>query len=150
MMVPLNLPVYDFTIKTRADKNYIFDSIRKKYVLLTPEEWVRQNFVRYLTEEKGYPKGLCKVEGYYKRNNLSNRFDILIYNNHMEPIVLVECKAQEVDITKSVFDQVVHYALQYNARLLIVTNGMKHFCCQWQEEMKQYQFIHEIPDFMDI
>jgi len=145
-MQQLNLPVYSFKTKEEKGKSYIFDEIRKKYLQLTPEEWVRQHFVKYLIQEKNYPASLIVLEKGLKLNELSKRADVLIYKDS-SPILLVECKAPEVKITQSTFDQIARYNLTFKVPFLIVTNGMSHYCCQIDFENNSYKFLEEIPDF---
>ena len=146
-MENLSLPVYDFKYTERENKKYIFDIIRKKYVLLTPEEWVRQNFMRYLLEEKGYIQSLVQVEMFFKLNRLSKRADIALFDRKGKPKVLVECKSPKVAISQAVFEQVARYNLSFKVDFLIVTNGMQHFCCKMDYEKKSYTFVNEVPSF---
>ena len=129
-MIKLNLPVYNFRIREQNSKQQIFDTNRKKFVALTPEEWVRQNFTRYLVEEKQYPVSLISIEKGLLVERRNKRTDIVIYNRSGNPLVIVECKAPEVKITPDVFDQIVRYNISLNANYLVVTNGIEHFCCQ--------------------
>lgn len=144
-MHTLNLPTYQFKIKNSENKLFIFDIIRKKYVVLTPEEWVRQHFVHYLTEEKNYPLSLVSVEKKLTINGLTKRTDILIFNNEGNPDLIVECKAPSIKINQNTFDQIARYNLKLNANLLVVTNGMEHFYCTLDKETEAYQFLKEIP-----
>jgi len=146
----LNFPVYDFRYTERENKKYIFDIIRKKYVLLTPEEWVRQNFIRYLLEEKGYIQSLVRVEMFFKLNRLSKRADIALFDRNGKPKVLVECKSPKIAISQVVFEQVARYNLSFKVDFLVVTNGMQHFCCKMDYEKKSYTFLKEIPGFEEI
>jgi len=146
----LNFPVYDFRYTERENKKYIFDIIRKKYVLLTPEEWVRQNFIRYLLEEKGYIQSLVRVEMFFKLNRLSKRADIALFDRNGKPKVLVECKSPKVAISQVVFEQVARYNLSFKVDFLVVTNGMQHFCCKMDYEKKSYTFLKEIPGFDEV
>lgn len=146
-MVNLNLPNYSFKIKNRENKLYIFDIIRKKNVVLTPEEWVRQHFIHYLIEEKNYPKSLVSVEKQLKFNNLVRRTDILIFNNLGLPLIIVECKAPNVKISQEAFDQIARYNLKLQAKYLIVTNGLQHFYCNMDHQKMKYNFLKEIPKY---
>ena len=146
-MEKLNLPTYSFNIKFIEQRKYIFDFIRKKYVILTPEEWVRQNFLKYLVEEKKYPASLIAVEKEFKLNNLSKRSDAVIYNKQGNPYLIIECKAPEVKIGQKVFDQIARYNMVLNVELLVVTNGLQHFCCKLDAENDTYYFLKEIPDY---
>jgi hypothetical protein len=146
-METLNLPTYSFSVKSEAGRNYIFDAIRKKYIVLTPEEWVRQNFIRYLVSEKGFPASLIAVEQQFIFNKMQKRSDILVYNNLGKPMVLVECKAPSVPITSGVFEQIGLYNLTHRVPWLIVTNGIKHYCCRYAEQEGNYRFSDFIPDW---
>ena len=129
------------------EKTHIFDIVRKKYLLLTPEEWVRQNFIHYLNKEKKYPLGLMGVEQMVKYNSLKTRADIVIYNLEGKPNVIVECKAPEVKITQDTFNQIAKYNSQLKVKYLIVTNGMKHFCCQMDYENNKITFLEDVPAY---
>ena len=129
------------------EKTHIFDEVRKKYLLLTPEEWVRQNFIHYLNKEKKYPLGLMGVEQMVKYDSLKTRADIVIYNLEGKPNVIVECKAPEVKITQDTFNQIAKYNSQLKVKYLIVTNGMKHFCCQMDYENNKITFLEDLPDY---
>jgi hypothetical protein len=146
-MESLNLPTYSFNLKLIEQRKYIFDFIRKKFVLLTPEEWVRQNFLKYLVEEKKYPASLIIVEKEFKLNNLSKRSDAVIYNKQGNPFIIVECKAPEVKIDQKVFDQIARYNMILKVDLLLITNGLQHFCCKLDLENGTYYFLKEIPDY---
>jgi len=146
-MESLNLPTYSFNLKLIEQRKYIFDFIRKKYVILTPEEWVRQNFLKYLVEEKKYPASLIVVEKEFKLNNLSKRSDAVVYNKSGNPFLIVECKAANVKIDQNVFDQIARYNMVLNVDLLVVSNGLQHFCCKLDMENDTYYFLKEIPDY---
>ena len=143
----LSLPIYKLKLKTVEEKTHIFDEVRKKYLLLTPEEWVRQNFIHYLNKEKKYPLGLMGVEQMVKYNSLKTRADIVIYNLEGKPNVIVECKAPEVKITQDTFNQIAKYNSQLKVKYLIVTNGMKHFCCQMDYENNKITFLEDVPTY---
>ena len=145
-MQELNLPFYNITIKEENGKQFIYDDIRKKYLSFTPEEWVRQNFIKYLISEKNVPASLIVIEKGLKLNELSKRADVLIYKN-ASPILLVECKAPKVKITQDTFDQISRYNLTFKVPYLIVTNGLNHYCCKIDIENNSYVFLEEIPDF---
>jgi hypothetical protein len=146
-MTNLNLPNYCFRIKNRENKLYIFDKIRKKNLLLTEEEWVRQNFVSYLHEDKKYPLSLIALEKQCRVNDLVKRTDILVFDKTGAPHIIVECKAPQIPISQDTFDQIARYNMELNARYLIVTNGLQHYFCQMDHKEKQYQFLNEIPDY---
>jgi len=146
-MQELNLPKYQFRFKEVADKIHIFDAFRKKYVLLTPEEWVRQNFLQYLLTEKKYPLSLIAVEAGLKYNQMQKRADVLVYDKQGQPFLLVECKAPEIKISQDTFDQVARYNMVFKVNYLVVTNGLDHFCCKMDYSDNSYRFLPEIPAF---
>jgi hypothetical protein len=146
-MEQLNLPTYSFNIKLIEQRKHIFDFIRKKFVILTPEEWVRQNFLKYLVDEKKYPASLIFVEKEFKLNNLSKRSDAVVYNKTGNPILIVECKAASIKIDQKVFDQIARYNMKLNVEYLIVTNGLEHYCCKIDYINKKYLFLKEVPEY---
>ena len=146
-MQKLNLPEYSFRIKTTEGKSFIFDSLRKKYVRLTPEEWVRQNFVQFLIVEKKYSVSLIAVEAGVKVNNNPQRADLVIFDRSGNPALVAEFKAPEVKISQPAFDQIVRYNMQLKVKFLIVSNGLVHFCCRINYADNSYAFLPEIPDF---
>ena len=143
-MRKLNLPVYEFNTRDEGGKIYVRDPYRKKYVVLTPEEEVRQRFARYLAEEMGYPASLIMTEKALTLNEMKRRCDILVHKPAGQPAVLVECKAPEVKITRETFDQAARYNLAFRVRYLMVTNGMKHYCCYIDFEKQKVQFMDAI------
>jgi predicted type IV restriction endonuclease len=146
----LNLPGYSFRIIEEDGFKKIFDQVRKKFVKLTPEEWVRQNFITYITKILGYPIGLITVERTYKWNRFSRRTDILVHNRKGEPVMIVECKAPNVKIDAAVLDQIVCYNMKFGVPLLVLTNGLNHFACVAGKESGGYTFIENIPHYCDI
>ncbi|MDQ3191713.1 MAG: type I restriction enzyme HsdR N-terminal domain-containing protein [Bacteroidota bacterium] len=132
-------------MKKDGQRTQIFDKIRKKYVVLTPEEWVRQHFINFLFTQKNYPLSLMKIEKGLKYNNLARRTDIVIYNNKGLPTLIVECKAPGIKINAGVFEQIARYNMQLRVDLLIVTNGMDHYCCFMDYQTNSFTFIKEIP-----
>ncbi|MAD97344.1 MAG: restriction endonuclease subunit R [Flavobacteriaceae bacterium] len=146
-MQKLNLPTFDYQLKSNENKTLIFDKLRKKYVVLTPEEWVRQHFVHYLLESKKYPISLIAIEKQLTLNGLKKRFDILIFSPSGAPHIIVECKAPEVAISQATFDQIAQYNMTLQAEFLIVTNGIQHYCFQKDSEEKKYNFLSEIPPY---
>ncbi|MBA3971376.1 MAG: type I restriction enzyme HsdR N-terminal domain-containing protein [Bacteroidetes bacterium] len=146
-MQALNLPPYQFKFKETEGRLQIFDSFRKKYVILTPEEWVRQNFLSYLTTEKQFPASLIAVEAGLKYNQLQKRADVLVYDKEGAPFLLVECKAPEVKITQDTFDQVARYNMIFKVKYLVVTNGLNHFCCEMNYTDNTYVYLKDIPAF---
>ena len=143
--VPLNLPSYPFRLKEKSGIYFIFDEIRKKFLLLTPEEWVRQHVVQYIINEKKYPRSLIKLEGGLKLNSLQKRSDILVFNSKGEKILLIECKAPHVPISQETFDQVARYNFIHRVKWLMISNGMQHFYCHIDTEMAIYHFLTELP-----
>ena len=149
-MQKLNLPEYSFRIKTVVGKSLIFDSLRKKVVRLTPEEWVRQNFVQFLLNEKMYSLALMTVEALVKVNNNPQRADLVVFDRQGNPTMVVEFKAPEVKISQQTFDQIVRYNMQLKVKFLIVSNGMDHFCCSINYSDNSYAYLPEIPDFSSL
>lgn len=147
-MQKLNLPSYSFKLKNTKNKTFIFDKFRKKYVVLTPEEWVRQHVACFLLEEKKYPISLIAIEKQLIINNLKKRTDIIVFNSSGNPEIMVECKAPSIKITQETFDQIARYNLKIKANYLFVTNGLDHFYCQMDFENETYVFLQELPDFI--
>jgi hypothetical protein len=143
----LSLPIYKLKMKSDGEKTYIFDVVRKKYLLLTNEEWVRQNFIHYLNKEKKYPLGLMGVEQMVKYNSLKTRADIVMYNTEGKANIIVECKAPDVKITQDTFNQIAKYNSQLKVKYLLVTNGMNHYCCKMDYESNRITFLEEIPSY---
>ncbi|HEY2580581.1 MAG TPA: type I restriction enzyme HsdR N-terminal domain-containing protein [Mucilaginibacter sp.] len=150
LLLPLQLPPYPFKITDQNGQLVLFDMIRKKDIILTPEEWVRQHFVQYLINQKHYPKSLIKLEGGHKLNGLAKRSDIVVYNSAGNKILLVECKAPSVTIDQKTFEQVARYNLTHKVNLLAVSNGLQHYYCRIDFENKGYQFIEELPDYREL
>ena len=146
-MQVLNLPTYSFKLKQQGNRTQIFDAIRKKYVVLTPEEWVRQNFLQYLIKEKKFPASLIAVEAGLKYNQLQKRMDVLVYDKSGNPFLMVECKAPEVKITQDVFDQIARYNMVFKVKYLVLTNGLNHFCCEMDYSSNTYSYLEIIPNF---
>lgn len=146
-MQSLNFPSYPFRLKSSENKTLIFDIIRKKYVVLTPEEWVRQHVVHYLHIEKKYPLSLISVEKQLKINNLVKRTDVVVFNKKGTPEIIVECKAPNVPISQGTFDQIARYNLTLKANLLMVSNGLNHYYCQMDHEKETYLFLQEVPNY---
>jgi len=146
-MVILNLPKAELSIKSKENKQFIFDIIRKKYMVLTPEEWVRQHVVHYLLNQKKYPKSIIAVEKQLTVNKMKKRFDVLVYNTTGTPEIIVECKAPKVKITQDTFDQIARYNLKLNANYLMVTNGLQHYFCMMDAENEKYVFLEELPEY---
>ena len=146
-MQKLNFPDYEFRFKNSENKTSIFDEIRKKFIILTPEEWVRQNVVHYLITEKKYPKSLINVEKTLKINDLTKRYDIVIFNSDGTINVLIECKSTKIEITQTVFDQIARYNMTLKANYLMVTNGLNHYICKIDFENEKYSFLESLPNY---
>jgi len=146
-MLPLNLPKFDVKVSVQNGRPAIFDRIRRKYVTITPEEWVRQHFVNFLLSEKQYPENLIANEIGIKLNNTQKRCDTVVYSSTLTPLVIIEYKAPSVEITMNVFDQIVRYNMVLRANYLIVSNGLRHFCCKIDYEKGDYVFLEDIPDY---
>ena len=142
-MEKLNLP--DYSADIRISQKQVFDPLRRKYVALTPEEWVRQNIIKHLIA-LGFPEGLISVEQPITYNQLQKRCDIVVYNRQAQPRMIVECKAPQVGITQKVFDQIAVYNLRLNVEYLLVTNGLQHFCCHINPKNKQVEFLPSLPN----
>ena len=149
-MEQLNLPAFDFRLKHEGKKTQIFDSVRKKFVTLTPEEWVRQHFIRYLISEKKVPASLIAVEMGLKYIELKKRSDIVIYNKEGNPILMVECKAPDVKITQDVFDQIARYNMALKVKYLALTNGISHYYCLIDHAASSYSFLEELPVYSSL
>jgi type I site-specific restriction endonuclease len=146
-MLQLNLPEYNFRIKKLDEKLLIFDSHRKRYVSLTPEEWVRQHFIRFLIEEKGYPAAYLAVEKQLSMNGMKKRCDAILYNEHAMPILIIELKAPTVPITQTTFDQVAVYNAKLKVDFFMISNGIEHYCCKVDTLNSNYKFFPEIPEY---
>jgi hypothetical protein len=150
ILLPLQLPPYPFKITDQNGQLILFDMIRKKNIVITPEEWVRQHFVQYLINQKHYPKTLIRLEGGHKLNGMAKRSDIVVYNSAGEKVLLVECKAPSVPIDQKTFDQVARYNMVHKVNLLAVSNGLHHYYCRIDFKNQGYKFIEELPDYKDI
>lgn len=146
-MQQLNFPSYSFRFKNSENKVSIFDEIRKKFIILTPEEWVRQHVVRFLLEEKKYPKSLINVEKVLTVNGLRKRYDVVVFNSDGSIFVLIECKAPEIKTAQATFDQIARYNMTLKAEYMMVTNGHNHYFCQMDFENEKYEFLNELPDY---
>lgn len=149
-MQNLNFPNYSFRFKNSENKVSVFDEIRKKFIVLTPEEWVRQHTIQFLLQEKNYPKSYINVEKLIHVNDIKKRYDVVIYNPDGSIFLLIECKAPEVTITQNVFDQIARYNLTLKAEYLMVTNGLNHYFCQMDFEKEQYLFLKELPNYTNL
>lgn len=144
-MQQLHFPVYSFRFKSSENKISIFDEIRKKFVILTPEEWVRQHVVQFLIQQKKYPKSHINVEKELILNTTKKRYDVVVFNKDGSIHIIIECKAPAVTISQNTFDQVARYNLSLNASYLMVTNGLQHHYCQLDYENQQYVFLKDLP-----
>ena len=146
-MPQLNLPNVVLKTKLVEGTTQVFDAVRKKYLVLTPEEWVRQHFIHYLNQEKNYPLGLMGVEKMVKYNGMQTRADIVLYAADGKPNMIVECKAPNVKITQDAFNQIAKYNFKLKVKYLVLTNGIQHFCCQMDYETNGIKFLEEIPSY---
>jgi len=148
--IDLNLPPFEVRLKEGKNGTEIFDRIRKKYVSLTPEEWVRQHFVEFLIEQKKYPQNKISNETSICYNNLNKRCDTIVYDNDFKPLAIVEYKSPKVKITQKVFDQILVYNQKLNVPFLSVSNGLAHIFCKIDLENSKISFFEQIPDYKDI
>lgn len=149
-MLKLNLPSFDVNIKKVNGKLCIFDRLRRRFVTLTPEEWVRQHFVNYLIREKGYSEMLIANEIQIDLNRQKKRCDSVVHNNEGQPIIIVEYKSPDVKITQEVFDQIANYNIVLKVRYLIVSNGMQHYCCLIDYNKQTFCYLPEIPHYNEL
>ena len=149
-MFRLNLPPYPIKIQEKGEKRQIFDFLRRKWVALTPEEWVRQHFTHYLTEQKSYPKTLLANEVELRIGEKRLRCDTLLYNKELRPRMIVEYKAPTIQIQQKTFDQISVYNLLLKVDYLVVSNGLHHYCCKMDYERQSYQFLEDIPNYESI
>ncbi len=151
MKIELNLPPYtEARIKKNEDGLFIFDVLRRKYVSLTPEEWVRQNFINYLIKFKGYSPTLMNNEVKLSLNGMTRRCDSILYSQNMQPKMIIEYKAPNIRITQKVFDQICRYNMTLKVDYLIISNGMEHFCCRIDYENSSYVFLEDIPNYNEL
>jgi hypothetical protein len=143
----LNFPAYQFRMKEEKGALQVFDPARKKYVYLTPEEWVRQHLIHYLNKDKGYPIGLMKIEKEFKYNKLSKRADIIVCKRTGAPLLMAECKSPDIVITQGVFDQAMRYNLIMDVKIMVLSNGINHFCFQLDKVNQTYFALTEIPEW---
>lgn len=147
-MEQLDFPAYDFRLKNSENKRQIFDPIRKKFIVLTPEEWVRQHVIKFLTINRKYPKSLINVEREINVLGTRKRYDIIIFNPDGSIYLIVECKAPSIDITQNTFDQIARYNLALNATYLMVTNGYNHYYCKMDFISEKYIFLKSLPQYV--
>ncbi|ATA91195.1 restriction endonuclease subunit R [Capnocytophaga canimorsus] len=146
-MQKLNFYPYQFRFKNSENKTLIFDEIRKKFVVLQPEEWVRQHVVQFLIQEKGFPKSLINVEKELVINGLKKRYDIVVYTNTGKILLVVECKSPDILINQKVFDQIFRYNLSLQASVLMVTNGLQHYYAMIDYNSNKLLFMESLPDY---
>ena len=144
-MQKLNFPEYQFRFKSKENKPLIFDEIRKKFFILTPEEWVRQHVIRYLVLDKKYPASHLSIEKQLKLHDTVKRYDIVVYNREGGIELIVECEAPSIKISQDTFDQIARYNFVLRAKLLMITNGLEHYFCKMDFEAEKYEFIKELP-----
>jgi len=143
----LNFPTYSLRLKNSENNTHIFDVIRKKFVVLQPEEWVRQHCIQFLIQEKNFPISLINVEKVVLINGLKKRYDIVVYNPNGSLALVVECKAPEVKITQATFDQIARYNLTLKASFLMVTNGLNHYFCTMNPNLESFEFLESLPNY---
>jgi hypothetical protein len=146
----LNLPAFSFRFRGKEEPEMIFDQLRKKYVRLTDEEWVRQNFVQYLIRDGGYPPGLILVEGFFKWNRMKKRADIIVHDRRGEPVLIVECKSPDVKIDEVVRQQLGDYNRNFQVPYLLFTNGMDHYAYKFYKDINMYDHMNFIPLYNDL
>jgi type I site-specific restriction endonuclease len=149
-MQQLNLPKFNFRIKETGNQKEIFDPVRRKFVALTPEEWVRQNFIQFLVEHKKVPASLIAVEKALTLNKLTKRTDVVIYGRQTKPVMIVECKAPGVKISQAVFEQIGRYNMALQVDFLVVTNGLSHYCARINFANGSFEFLEEIPNYENL
>lgn len=146
-MSGLNFPEFNFRLRTAGTVREIFDSVRGKWIVLTPEEWVRQHVITWLRDVKKYPGSLMAIEKQIKVNGLSRRCDVICHDKQTQPLVIVECKSPDVNITQELFDQAARYNLTVGAKYFLLTNGLRHFCCVMDHEKQEWTFLQELPAY---
>lgn len=149
-MLSLNLPAFKTKITTRNGKNVIWDPIRRQYVMLTPEEWVRQHFVNFLVNYKQYPAALMANEVNLKLNGTRKRCDTVLYKKDLSACMIIEYKAPYIEITQKVFDQISRYNIVLKVDYLIVSNGLCHYCCKMEYATQSYSFVNDIPNYFSL
>ncbi|MBP6174786.1 MAG: type I restriction enzyme HsdR N-terminal domain-containing protein [Fermentimonas sp.] len=149
-MYSLNLPTYEAKIRKNSNGLEIFDPLRRKYIALTPEEWVRQHFINYLINYKNYPASLMANEAGIKLNSLTRRCDTVVYNNQLVPLMIIEYKESKVQITQNVFDQVVRYNTVLKVPYIVVSNGISHYCCRMNYEDQSFEYLTDIPEYQSL
>lgn len=149
-MLALNLPAFNIKTDQREGKHVVFDEIRRRYVALTPEEWVRQHFINFLIEYKGYPKSLLANEVQINLNGTKKRCDTVLYRRDFTARMIIEYKAPDVEITQAVFNQITRYNMVLRVDYLIVSNGIHHYCCQMDYNNNNYSFLKDVPEYTEL
>lgn len=149
-MTRLNLPPFEIKLRGTKTRPQIFDILRKKYIALTPEEWVRQHFVHFLVEHKGYPASLMANEIQLKVGEKTLRADSVLYSRDLKPRMIIEYKAPHIPITQKVFDQISIYNMLLHVDYLVVSNGLQHYICKMDYNDKKYLFLEDIPDYEEL
>jgi hypothetical protein len=148
--IPLNLPPHPFQLQVEDDHVYIFDELRKRFLLVTPEEWVRQHWIQHLMNQKGYPKALIQSEGGLTLHSLKKRTDLVIFNRNGERLLIAEFKAPSIKVSQAVFDQVARYNMVHRVPYLLVSNGLEHYYCKVDFERSTYSFLEELPLYEEL
>ncbi len=146
-MHDLNLPSFPLKIIKKEGKELVFDIFRKRYVILSPEEWVRQHFLWWLKTHKGFPASLIIVEASLQYNRMQKRADAIVFGPERKPVMIIECKSAEQKITQDVFDQIARYNYPFGVPVLAVTNGLEHYCCVRDTRAGKWRFLDEVPDY---
>jgi hypothetical protein len=146
----LQFPSFEYKIKAEKNQHFIFDEVRKKWLVLTPEEWVRQHLIHFLIQFKHFPSSLMQLEKQIKLNDTKKRFDLLVYNNRLQPLLLAECKAPSIVLSQLVLDQILRYNLEIAAQIILITNGMNHMVYSYDKSSQKYNLLQEIPDYKSI
>lgn len=149
-MFPLNLPSINANIKKEGEKTLIFDSLRKRYVALTPEEWVRQHFTAFLINHRGYPTSLIANEISISLNGMTRRCDSVVYNRQLQPLVIVEYKAPHITISQKTFEQANAYNQVLRVPYIIISNGINHYCCHIDYDQQKVTYLRDVPDFASL
>jgi hypothetical protein len=149
-MYELNLPPYEIRVVERSGHRQIFDALRRKYVALTPEEWVRQHFTHFLMNHKGYPQALLANEVELRLGDKRLRCDTLLYTSEMQPRMIIEYKSPTIQLQQKTFDQIAAYNLLLKVDYLVISNGMEHYCCRMDYERRSYEFLQEIPEYSQL
>lgn len=149
-MIRLNLPSFAIKLSGTPERPRVFDTLRRRYVALTPEEWVRQHFVNWLVTHKGYPSALMANEIALSIGDKKLRADSILYDKHLQPRMIIEYKAPTIQITQKVFEQIAAYNMLLHVDYLVVSNGLAHYCCRIDYANRTYEFLRDIPDYSEI